>query len=81
MPESNSQSAKDHLSEKSRADIERKRKQIYHSMSAKEKLQAASDLYYSALHLKQVRLKRLHPDWPEKQVEEEARKWMLYAKT
>jgi hypothetical protein len=62
-------------------DIEERRKEIYNAMSAREKLNIASDLYFSALALKQAHLKRLHPEWPEEAVEQKAKEWMLYART
>jgi len=61
--------------------VKEMQKNIYRSMSAEQKLAAAAELYYAALHLKEAHLKRLHPKWSEQQVEQQAREWMLYAKT
>lgn len=69
MNKPGSHSEADRLSEKSREDIENKRKQIYQSMSAEEKLAAATDLYYWPLHLKRARIKRLHPEWSEEKID------------
>jgi dephospho-CoA kinase len=81
MTKPNPTSEADRLSEKSREDVENKRKKIYQSMSAEEKLAVATDLYYSALHLKQERLKSLHPEWTEEKIDRKTKEWMLYAKT
>jgi hypothetical protein len=81
MNKPDSHSKADRLSEKSREDIEEKRKQIYQSMSAEEKLAAATDLYYSALNLKRAHLISLHPEWPEEKIDRKTKEWMLYAKT
>jgi hypothetical protein len=61
--------------------VEKMRKEIYQSMTATQKWQAAADLYYTALHLKEAHLQQLHPDWSRQDVEKKAREWMLYART
>jgi len=80
MTSSPHQSQED-LSAKSRKLVEEKRKNIYKSMSAEQKLTIAAELYYAALGLKKAHLKRLNPDWTQTQIDNKAREWMLYART
>lgn len=73
-PESN-------LTLKSCQEVEQKRKEIYRSMSADQKMAIATELYYAALSLKKANLQRLNPDWPQDKIDDKAREWMLYART
>ena len=54
---------------------------IYRSMSPGQKLHIALRLYYSARELKQAALRRDHPDWTEKEIQEKVREIFLYART
>ena len=56
-------------------------KQIYRSMTAEQKLQAALRLYHSARHLKTAAIRLEHPDWNEKEVQEKVREIFLNART
>lgn len=61
--------------------VQQRREELFRSMSAAEKLDAATKLYFSALSLKEARLQRTNPDWTEEKVQKKAREWMLYART
>jgi hypothetical protein len=71
----------DDRSLKNMQEVEERRKKIYRSMSAEQKLTIAAELYYAALGLKKAHLQRLNPDWPQAKVDDKAREWMLYART
>ena len=50
-------------------------------MSPSRKLEVSTLLYWSARQLKKAWLMSLHPDWSQKQLEEETKKAFLYART
>ena len=56
-------------------------KQIYRSMTAEQKLQAALRLYRSARQLKTAAIRLEHPDWNEKEVQEKVREIFVNART
>lgn len=66
---------------KNEQNIEDKRKEIYRSMSAEQKLGIATELYYGALNLKKAHIRRLNPGWSQSKINNKAREWMLYAKS
>lgn len=61
--------------------MEDRRKELFRSMSAEEKLKVAAKLYFSALALKEAKLRGANPDWKPEKVHQKAREWMLYART
>ena len=46
----------------------------FRAMTPAQKLDVAQQLYWSARDLKEAALRRLHPEWTEERVKEEARK-------
>jgi hypothetical protein len=56
-------------------------KRIYQSMTPEQKLKVATDLYRSARELKAAGLRKQHPEWTEKEIQEKVREIFLYAIT
>jgi len=56
-------------------------KQIFQSMSAEEKLKLSLRLYFSARHLKEVGLRKEHPEWTEAQIQKYLIELFMYART
>jgi hypothetical protein len=50
-------------------------------MTPAQKLQMVADLYQAGIRLKAAGLRSAHPDWSEEQLEQEARRSLLYAGT
>jgi hypothetical protein len=50
-------------------------------LSGDQKLRTAAMLYWSARKIKAARLRELHPDWTEDQVQEKVRRIFLHAVT
>jgi len=50
-------------------------------MSGAEKLRAAFDLYTTARKVKAARLRQLHPDWTEEEVQRRVKEIFLHAVT
>ncbi len=50
-------------------------------MTPEQKLRVAFDLYYSAKQIKAAGLKRQHPDWSIKKINQKVREIFLYART
>jgi len=50
-------------------------------MTPEKKLQLALDLYYSAREIKAAGLKRQHPEWSTKKINQKVRDIFLYART
>ena len=50
-------------------------------MTGAEKLRAAFDLYWTARKIKAARLRQLHPDWTEEQIELRVKEIFLHAVT
>ena len=50
-------------------------------MTPAQKLQMVCDLYDAGIRLRVAGLRLEHPDWPEKRLEFEARRSLLYAGT
>lgn len=46
-----------------------------------QKLEMAAQLYETGIRLRMEGLRMAHPDWPEEQLEREARRALLYAGT
>lgn len=54
---------------------------IVRKMTPSQKLRASAMLYHSARRLKAAWLRKLHPDWPEQQIEAAVRKAFTNART
>lgn len=52
---------------------------IYKAMSPAEKLELIAKFNSAARELKAASLRMLHPEWPEKDVQEKVRELFLYA--
>jgi len=50
-------------------------------LSGAQKLRAATALYWGARKIKAARLRHLHPDWTEEQVQEKVKQIFLHAVT
>jgi len=50
-------------------------------MSGEQKLRSAMALYWTARKIKAARLRELHPDWSEDQVQAEVKRIFLHAVT
>lgn len=50
-------------------------------MSGAEKLRVASDLYWMARKIKAARLRQLHPEWTEDEVQQRVKGIFLHAVT
>lgn len=50
-------------------------------LSGEQKLRTAAALYWGARKIKAARLRELHPDWTEEQVQEEVKRIFLHAVT
>lgn len=61
--------------------MDSQQKKIYQSMTPEQKLHVALRLFYSARELKEAALRRDHPDWTEKQMQEKLREIFLNART
>ena len=60
-------------------DLGRERQiEIFRAMSAEEKLNAATRLYWSARELKAAGVRRAHPDWSDEQVRRSVSDAFLY---
>jgi len=53
----------------------------FRRMSPAQKLQMVADLYETGIRLRVAGLRLAHPGWPEDQLEQEARRSLLYAGT
>ena len=63
-------------------EIQEKRQiEIFKKMSPSKKIEVAMRLYASAKELKRAGIKMLHPNWSEKEVEQELYKVFLYARS
>jgi hypothetical protein len=51
------------------------------SLSGAQKLRTAFGLYWEARKLKAARLRKLHPDWTEDQIENRVREIFMHAVT
>ena len=56
-------------------------KRIYQNMTAEQKLRLLLDLQLTARKLKTAGLRKQHPDWTEKEVQERIREIFLYARS
>lgn len=56
-------------------------KRIYQNMTAEQKLRLLLDLQLTARKLKAAGLRKQHPDWTEKEVQEKVREIFLYARS
>jgi len=56
-------------------------KRIYQNMTAEQKLRLLLDLQLTARKLKTAGLRKQHPDWTEKEVQEKIREIFLYARS
>jgi hypothetical protein len=56
-------------------------KRIYKSMTPEQKLRVASDLYHTARAPKAAGLRKHHPEWSEKEIQEKVREIFLHATT
>ncbi len=54
---------------------------VLRRMTGEQKLRAATRLYWGAREIKAARLRQLHPDWSEEQVQKEVREIFMYAVT
>jgi hypothetical protein len=50
-------------------------------LSGEQKLRTATAMYWSARKLKAARVRELHPDWTEEQVQEEVKRIFMHATT
>lgn len=50
-------------------------------MTGAQKLRTAFGLYWSARKVKAARLRQMHPDWTEEQVQEEVKRIFMHAVT
>ncbi|OGA04035.1 MAG: hypothetical protein A3I00_02740 [Betaproteobacteria bacterium RIFCSPLOWO2_02_FULL_64_12] len=53
----------------------------FRKMTPAQKLQMVADLYETGIRLRVAGMRLEHPDWPEKRLEFEARRSLLYAGT
>lgn len=53
----------------------------FKNMTVAQKLKVAEMLYWSARDLKKASLRSIHPDWPEKKVEQVAKESFMYARS
>lgn len=61
--------------------IHPEQKRIYQSMTPEDKVNAALNLYHYARELKAAGLRARHPDWSEKQIQDQVREIFLNATT
>jgi hypothetical protein len=54
-------------------EMHQEQKKAYQSMTARQKLDIAVELYYSAWTFKAAGLKRQHPDWTDKEINKKVR--------
>ncbi len=54
---------------------------ILRGMSGERRLQLAEQLYWSARKFKRAALRLQHPEWPDRQIDEEVRRLFLHART
>jgi hypothetical protein len=54
---------------------------VVRGLSGEQKLRTATLMYWSARKIKAARLRELHPDWTEDQVQEKVRRIFLHAVT
>ncbi|HMO50224.1 MAG TPA: hypothetical protein PKE26_04800 [Kiritimatiellia bacterium] len=52
---------------------------IFRAMSPAKKLELAGQFILFARQVKAQALKQEHPDWPESRIQQEVRRWFLYA--
>ena len=62
-------------------EAEKYRREVYRKMTAEQKIQVASDLFWSAWDLKFAYYKKLYPELTEAELEKKVRDWVLYART
>jgi len=53
----------------------------FRRMTPAQKLKMVADLYETGIRLRMAGLRLAHPDWPDKRLEREARRSLLYAGT
>jgi len=56
-------------------------KHIYQNMTAEKKLRLLFDLQSTARKLKTIGLRKQHPDWTDKEIQEKVREIFLYARS
>ncbi len=56
-------------------------REIYRRMTPEQKLRVSLSLYQAARALKMAAIKKLHPDWEEKQILQAVKKAFLHAAT
>ncbi len=54
---------------------------IFRGMSGQRRLQPAEQLYWSAREIKGAAVRLQHPEWSEREVDEEVRRIFLHART
>ena len=55
-------------------------RQILQALTPEQKLRTAAQMYWAARELRAAGLRTVHPDWTEKQVQEEVRRAFMYAR-
>ena len=50
------------------------------ALTPEQKLRTAAQMYWAARELRAAGLRTVHPDWTEKQVQEEVRRAFMYAR-
>jgi hypothetical protein len=56
-------------------------RQAYKAMTPDQKLKITLGLYYLARRIKKAELKRIHPEWSKKMINNKVREIFLYART
>ena len=56
-------------------------KRIYKSMTPDQKFAIANDLYWFARRAREARLRSLHPDWTDEQINQAVKEIFLYARS
>jgi hypothetical protein len=56
-------------------------KRIFQAMTPEQKLRISMQLYWCARELKAAGLRRQHPEWTQKEIDQEVREIFLYART
>ena len=54
---------------------------VLRRMSGQQKLRAAAALYWGARKLKAARLRQLHPDWTDEQIQQRVKEIFMHAVT
>ena len=60
--------------------MDEKAQEILRALTPEQKLRTAARMYWAARELRAAGLRTRHPDWTEKQIQEEVRLAFMYAR-